>query len=73
MWLETPDTISTTTRCFQIAIPDNSDVVALILGALGALADADTWVQISETAMTPDAVAQRFQRMIVEMLDSNCP
>lgn len=71
MWLETPDTISTTTRCFQLAIPDN--MVAQVLGALGTLADADNWEQVSPTALPPDVVASHFQRMIVDLLDSTCP
>lgn len=57
----TPETVNEPTIPLTFDIPDNPDIIALILGALGDLTWPQSWYQ--EGAVTPAEAGERFTRI----------
>lgn len=68
----TPNTLPGTTQCRVLLLPDNEEWIAIITGALEALAEPEAWQKYG--TLTPEECAQRAQQMVDDfVLNGACP
>lgn len=68
----TPETIPGTTQCRILLLPDSVEWIAIITGALEALADPESWQKYG--ALTPEQCAERMRQMIDDFVfNGACP
>lgn len=71
-WLITPTSIPSTERCFELRVPDNTDIIAAVLGALEDLTLERTWVQTDALSASAAQTAEAMRDMVGNFVESEC-
>lgn len=66
----TPKTLPSEFVCRRVRIPENSEWLEIVNGALYELIQARNFEQIDESDLTPEQTAEVFQGMFFEYLES---